>query len=158
MMTLKLMSIASIAFALFMTELSPSAVASKEPCSLLTVEQVSSAMGVAMALGQSPVPEGCFWDESGKKTGKHVSLRISTTKHFAAGKTPIPGAEKPALTGVGDEAYYSYFVPPRYDKYKIVDLHFKKGDAILVIEMRGLPLEEAKAQAKVLALNALNKF
>jgi len=157
-MTLKLMSIASIAFALFMTELSPSAVASKEPCSLLTVEQVSSAMGVAMGLGQSPVPEGCFWDESGKKTGKHVSLRISTTKHFAAGKTPIPGAEKPALTGVGDEAYYSYFVPPRYDKYKIVDLHFKKGDAILVIEMRGLPLEEAKAQAKVLALNALNKF
>lgn len=154
----KLMPIASIAIALLLAGFSPSAVASIEPCSLLTVEQVSAAMGVSMGAGQSPVPEGCFWEESGKKTGRHVSLRFGTTKLFANARQPLPGTDKPALTGVGDEAYYSYFLQPKYDKLKIVDIHFKKGDAILAIELRGLPLEEAKAKAKSLALDALRKL
>ena len=154
----KPMPIASVAFALLAAAFSPSVMAAKEPCSLLTMQQVSAAMGVSMAAGQSPVPEGCFWEESGKRTGRHVSLRIGTPKQFANGKTPLPGTEKPAVTGVGDEAYYSYFVQPRYDKLKIVDIHFKKGDAILAIELRGLALEEAKAKAKTLALDALKNL
>jgi hypothetical protein len=158
MMPSTLMRMTSMAFALLMADCSPPAAASIDPCSLLTAEHVSAAMGVAMAAGVSPVPEGCFWEESGKKTGKHVSLRIGTPKLFASGKTPLPGTEKPAVAGVGDAAYYSYFVPPRYDKLKIVDIHLRKGEVILAIEVRGLPLEEAKAKVRTLALDALKRL
>ena len=154
----KLMPVASIVFALLMMAFSPSVMASSEPCSLLTVEQVSSALGVSMAAGKSPTPKGCIWDESGKKTGKRVFLNILTAQAFVVGKTPVPETEKPAATGVGDEAYYKYFAPPKYDKIKVVDLDVKKGDTVLGIQVWGLPIEEAKSKAKILALNALSKL
>jgi len=153
----KLMPVASIAF-LLIIEFSPSVMASKEPCSLLTVEQVSSALGVSMAAGKSPSSKVCVWDEAGKKTGKRVFLNLFTTQAFATGKTPVPGTEKPAVMGVGDEAYYKYFAQPRYDKIKVVDLDVKKGDTVLGIQVWGLPIEEAKAKAKILALDALTKL
>lgn len=154
----KLMPVASIAFALLMAEFSPSVMSSNGPCSLLTVEQVSSALGVSMASGTSLTSKGCIWDESGKKTGKRVFLNILTIQAFASGKTPVPGTEKPEVMGVGDEAYYKYFAQPRYDKIKVVDLDVKKGDTVLGIQVWGLPIEEAKAKAKILALDALSKL
>lgn len=154
----KLMPVASIVLALLMIAFSPSVMASSEPCSLVTVEQVSSALGVSMAAGKSPTSKGCLWEESGKKTGKRVFLNILTTQAFASGKTPVPGTEKPAVMGVGDEAYYKYFAQPRYDKIKVVDLDVKKGDTVLGIQVWGLPIEEAKAKAKILALEALSKL
>jgi len=154
----KLMSVGSIAFALLIAEFSPSVMASNGPCSLLTVEQVSSALGVPMAAGKSPTSKGCLWDESGKKTGKRVFLNILTTQAFASGKTPASGTEKPEVMGVGDEAYYKYFAQPRYDKIKVLDLDVKKGDTVLGIQVWGLPIEEAKAKAKILALDALSKL
>lgn len=154
----KLIAVVSIVLALLMTAFSPSVMASSEPCSLLTVEQVSSALGVSMAAGKTLTPKSCAWDESGKKTGKRVFVNILTAQAFAAGKTPVPETEKPAATGVGDEAYYKYFVPPKYDKIKVVDLDVKKGDTVLGIQVWGLPIEEAKAKAKILALEVLSKL
>jgi len=152
-----LMSIAGIVLTL-MIMFSTSAMATNGPCSLLTMEQVSSALGVAMAAGTSPSSKGCIWDEAGKKTGKRVFLNILTTQAFVSWRTPVPGTEKPAVMDVGDEAYYKYFVQPRYDKIKVVDLDVKKGDMVLGIQVWGLPIEEAKAKAKILALNALTKL
>ena len=154
----KLMPVASIVLVLLLTAFSPSVMASSEPCSLLTVEQVSSALGVSMAPGKTLTPKSCAWDESGKKTGKRVFVNILTAQSFAAGKTPVPETEKPAVTGVGDEAYYKYFAPPRYDKIKVVDLDVKKGDTVLGIQVWGLSIEEAKAKARILALEALSKL
>ena len=153
-----LMPLVSIVFTFLMVEFSPSVMASGEPCSLLTVEQVSSALGVSMATGKSISSKGCVWDEAGKKTGKRVFLNILTTQAFASGKTPVPETEKPAATGVGDEAYYKYFAPPKYDKIKVVDLDVKRGDTVLGIQVWGLSIEEAKAKVKILALEALSRL
>ena len=144
----KLMPVASIAFALLMAEFSPSVMSSNGPCSLLTVEQVSSALGVSMAAGKSLTSKGCIWDESGKKTGKRVFLNILTIQAFASGKTPVPGTEKPEVMGVGDEAYYKYFAQPRYDKIKVVDLDVKKGDTVLGIQVVGPPDRRGQGEGK----------
>jgi hypothetical protein len=152
-----LMPIVSILL-LLVLEFSHSVMASNEPCSLLTVEQVSSALGVSMAAGKPLSSKGCVWDEAGKKTGKRVFLNILTAQAFASGKTPVPETEKPAVTGLGDEAYYKYFAQPRYEKMKVVDLDVKKGATVLGIQVWGLPLEEAKAKAKLLTLDALSKL
>ena len=154
----KLMLVASFVFALLMATLSLSVLASNGPCSFLTVEQVSTTLGVAMAAGKALTSKSCIWDESGKKTGKRVFVNILTAQAFAAGKTPVPGTEKPEVMGVGDEAYYKYFAPPKYDKIKVVDLDVKKGDTVLGIQVGGFPIEEAKAKAKILALDALSKL
>ncbi len=135
----------------------PTAAKAADPCALLTAEQVSATMGVAMA-AKSPTLRGCIWDETGKKTGKRVMVNVLTAAAFTTGKTPVTGTEKPAVTGMGNEAYYKYFEQPRYEKIKVVDLDFKKGDSAIGIEVWGLPLEEAKAKAKTLALIAAGKL
>ena len=157
-MSSKLTPLLSIVLILLMVEFASPAVALKEPCTLLTMEQVTSALGVSMAAGKSISSKGCVWDEAGKKTGKRVFLNILTAQAFASGKTPIPETEKPPVMGVGDEAYYKYFAQPRYDKVKVVDLDVKNGDTFLGIQVWGLPIEEAKAKAKILALDALSKL
>jgi hypothetical protein len=141
---------------LFLAAASP-AIAAVEPCALLTIEQVSTTMGVSMA-AKSPTPKGCVWDETGKSTGKRVFVNILSTTGFTTGRTPLTGTEKPSIAGVGDEAYYKYFTQPRYDKIKVVDLDFKKGDVVIGIEVWGLPTEDAKAKAKTLALLAVGKL
>ena len=72
--------------------------------------------------------------------------------------SPTSTSGKPAVTGLGDEAYYKYFAQPRYEKMKVVDLDVKKGATVLGIQVWGLPLEEAKAKAKLIALDALSKL
>ena len=54
----KLMPLVCIVFTFLTAELSPSVMASSEPCSLLTVEQVSSALGVSMGTGKSISSKG----------------------------------------------------------------------------------------------------
>ena len=68
------------------------------------------------------------------------------------------GAEKPAVSGVGDDAYYKYFAEPRYEKIKVVDLDVKKGNTAFGIEVGGFPIDEAKAKAKTLALEVLARM
>lgn len=133
------------------------AIAATEPCALLTMEQVRANMGVSMT-AKSPTPKGCIWDETSKGTGKRVFVNIMSATGFTAGRTPMAGTEKPSIAGVGDDAYYKYFAQPRYEKIKVVDLDFRKGDAVIGIEVLGLPLEEAKAKAKTLALFAVGKL
>jgi hypothetical protein len=85
-------------------------------------------------------------------------VNILSAAGFTTGRTPLAGTDKPSISGVGDEAYYKYFTQPRYDKMKVVDLDFKKRDAVIGIEVWGLPMEEAKAKAKTLALLAVGKL
>jgi hypothetical protein len=135
----------------------PPVYAAVDPCALLTMEQVNTTMGVSMT-AKSPTPMGCIWDETGKSTGKRVFVNILSATGFTTGRTALAGTEKPSVAGVGDEAYYKYFTQPRYDKIKVVDLDFKKGAAVIGIEVWGLPMEEAKAKAKSLALLVVGKL
>ena len=129
-----------------------------DACSYLTTSQVSAALGIAVSDGQAVVPKLCTWRATDKQSGKKVALTILTMDGFAIGKTPLQGTEKPAVSGVGDDAYYKYFAAPRYEKIKVVDLDVKKGGTAFGIEVGGFSVDDAKTKAKTLALEALAKM
>ena len=129
-----------------------------DTCSLLTPAQVSAALGVQVGAGKPFAATLCTWREEGAQSAKKVALTILTADRFAIGKDPLPGTEKPSVSGVGDEAYYKYFTAPRYEKIKVVDLNVKKGGTYFGIEVWGLPVDEAKAKAKTLALEVIAKM
>jgi len=146
------------AFLVLAAGISQPASAAPDPCSLLTPAQVSAALGVTVGAGQSLATTVCLWGGSGQAADKKVTVAIRTMQAFAIGKTPVPETENPPVSGIGDEAYYKYFVEPRYDKIKIVDLDVKKGNTAFVIGVSGFPIEESKAKAKTLALQVLPKL
>lgn len=137
---------------------SASAGARADACSYLTTAQVSAALGIAVSDGQAIVPKLCTWRATDKQSAKKVALTILTMDAFAIGKTPLQGTEKPAVSGVGDDAYYKYFAEPRYEKIKVVDLDVKKGGTAFGMEVGGFSVDDAKAKAKTLALEALAKM
>jgi hypothetical protein len=137
---------------------SASASAFADACSFLTTAQVSAALGITVSDGQAIVPKLCVWGATDKQSAKKVSLTILTMDGFAIGKTPLQGTEKPPVSGVGDDAYYKYFLEPRYEKIKVVDLDVKKGNTAFGIEVAGFSVDDAKAKAKTLALEALAKM
>jgi hypothetical protein len=137
---------------------SASAGAAADACSFLTTAQLSAALGIAVSDGKALVPKVCVWRATDQQSGKKVSLTILTMDGFAIGKTPLQGTEKPPVSGVGDDAYYKYFTEPRYEKIKAVDLDVKKGSTAFGIEVSGFPVDDAKARAKTLALEALAKM
>ena len=128
-----------------------------DTCSLLTSAQVSAALGVQVGAGKPLGEKVCTWRE-GPQGSKKLALTMLSTQGFAMGKNPLPGTEKPAVSGVGDEAYYKYFAAPRYEKLKVVDLDVRKGSNFFGVEVWGLPVDEAKVQAKALALEVLAKM
>ena len=143
---------------LFSRGVSTSTVAHADACSLLTSAQVSAALGVQVGEGKALGSKGCMWREAGAPSGRKVALTILEANGFAIGKNPLAGAEKPTVSGVGDEAYYKYFSAPRYEKIKVVDLDVKKGSNYFGVEVGGFPVDEAKAKAKTLALEVLAKM
>ena len=129
----------------------------KDACSLLTQQQVSAALGITVEKGVDS-PRLCTWHGTGKDDGKQVALSILTANGFAMGKTAVPGVDKPAESGVGDEAYYKYFTGPEYEKIKMVDLDVKKGSAMFGVQVQGFPVGDAKGRAKALALEVLKSL
>jgi len=127
-------------------------------CSLLTDAQVSAALGVTVQPGRALASTSCMWRDANKNSAKKVTLTLLTSNMYAMGKTPLTGAEKPALSGVGDEAFYKYFDASRYERIKVVDLDVKKGDKMFGVSVSGLPVDDAKARAKTLAQEVLPKI
>jgi hypothetical protein len=146
------------AIGILMVNGSASAGAVADACSFLTTAQVSAALGIAVSDGQAIVPKLCTWRVTDKQSSKKVALTILTMDGFAIGKTPLQGTEKPAVSGVGEDAYYKYFAEPRYEKIEVVDLDVKKGSTAFGIEVAGFTVDDAKAKAKTLALEALAKM
>ena len=151
--------VALVAAAVFLTAGSTSSTSgAKDACSLLTPEQVSAALGITMQRSSAVSPHLCTWHGTGPDAGKKVALSMLTENGFAMGKTPVPGVDKPAVSGVGDEAYYKYYTEPQYEKIKTVDLDVKKGNAVFGISVAGFPLSDAKGMAKTLALEVLKNL
>src|SRR5690242_6998977 len=108
----------AVSLALMLTAAAKSDDFAVDPCSLLTPAQVSAALGVTVDAGKPLGTRACYWRAAGGTTGRKASLTIHSAQEFAMGKTPLRGTEKPAVSGIGDEAYYKYFAAPRYDRIK----------------------------------------
>ena len=83
-----------------------------DACSLLTVAQVSAALGVQVDPGVVRMPghaEFCIWREHGQSEAlaRNVQLTLLTQQQYDTGKTPLPKIPKTPESGIGDEAYFA---------------------------------------------------
>jgi hypothetical protein len=127
---------------------------SPDACSLLTVAQVSAALGTTVEAGKRLIasdPRSCGWAPAGgpKIGGKKVTLTLISVQSFETGKKPVQGLEKSALSGVGDDAVY--ITTPPFD----TALNVKKGNAAFQLRVGGFKTEEEKAIEKALAPQVL---
>jgi hypothetical protein len=138
------------------------AAAPADACSLLTQQQVASALGVQVDPGKSLIgPGDCRWIEPAKRPGDEVAIlqiNFAKAQSFETGKTPIPGWNKTPQTGIGDEAYsadsgkVTFLISPT--------LSVKKGSAFIVIAAKvpKASLEQTKAIEKAVALTVIEKL
>jgi hypothetical protein len=109
-----------------------------DACALLTVSQVSSALGASVGPGQPVMPNNattCTWVEQGVAAGteRNVTVSLMTAKSFENGKTPMPGITKTPVSGIADDAY---FIEPHG---MTVGLSVRKGDACFQVRARSNP-------------------
>ena len=128
-----------------------------DACSLLTVQQVSAALGTTVESGKLLIasnPRSCGWAPAGgpKIGGKKVTLTLISVQSFETGKKPVQGIEKSALSGVGDDAVY--ITTPPFD----TALNVKKGNSAFQIRVGGFKTEEEKAIEKALAPQVLARM
>ena len=128
-----------------------------DACSLLTQQEVSAALGVAVEKGQPVVPNSpnlCGWAPPGgpKIDGKKVTLFLSTAQQHDIGRTPMQGIEKSPVSGVGDDAYY--VTTPGFG----TAINVKRGAKAFQIRVGGFPPDKEKAIEKSLALLVLKRL
>ncbi|HXP25239.1 MAG TPA: hypothetical protein VN891_05630, partial [Steroidobacteraceae bacterium] len=77
------------------------------PCSLLTSAQVTAAVGVSVGAAQPIATTGCSW------TAPHmiVTLSLWDGSKWDQMKTPVPGMNRTAVSGLGDDAFYTTMGP-----------------------------------------------
>jgi hypothetical protein len=150
-----------IVLSLLMIQLA-SAAAPTNACALLSQAQVATALGVEVDAGKNIIGmDDCRWSERGKSTGADIALlQVNLTKpqSFEVGKTPISGWTKPAVPGVGDDAYFA-------DNGKVgfpvaPSLSVKKGSVfiVIIVKVPKATLEKTKDVEKKVAGAILDKF
>ena len=134
------------------------AAAPADACTVLSQQDVATALGVEVDAGQHKLgPGDCRWTQPGKPGTDVAVLQINLTQAqaFGIGKTPIPSWNKTAQTGIGDEAYYvdngkvTFLISPT--------LSVKKGTVFFVIAAK-IPkasLEQTKAIEKAVAVKVV---
>jgi len=136
------------------------AAAEPEVCALLTQQQVSAAVGVAVGAGVPALSSvACKWSGA----DKIVSLTLTRTRgaespvdQFYSGKSlGLPGMAVQPLSGVGDAAYYVYFAGKDRDGCHLM---VKKNRSVFEVRVDGFDLDHAKVVAKTLAQDVANEF
>jgi hypothetical protein len=130
------------------------AFAAPAPCSLLTPEEVSAALGAKAEAPQPVSTKSCSWaaPNSEKKSGRFiVTVTLLTDRDFAGAKTPQAGVTKTPVNGVGDEAVFGALA-------NFGTLWVKKGSSYFVVKVYGVPLDQAQAKEKALALKVLGRL
>jgi hypothetical protein len=157
-------STAAVFGAAFLLQGNPTwAAAGSNACLMLTRQQITDVLGVAVDAGEHVGPGNalCSWGEPGDPTheGKHVLLtlyravgKISPVERFENGKMPIGGIQKTPLRGIGDDAYY--IDTPGFG----LGLNVRKGNSAFQIKVFGFPAELTKALEKALAETVLPKL
>jgi hypothetical protein len=118
------------------------------PCSLLTQNQVSSAVGENVGVRSPIANTGCSWKAS-KIT---VTVSMQNAKMFAGAKSSNePNMTKAPLSGVGDEAFFA-------GMQNFLSLWVKKGTTFVLVRIYGVSVSEAQTKLKTLATNVVSKF
>jgi hypothetical protein len=128
----------------------------KDPCAVLTTQEVSAALGGASADPKHVVATQCEWDLAAKASGppKKVTLDFLSTSAWEqtrALREHMQGSTHTNVDGLGEEAVFS-------SNSLLCTLQVKKGSAVLDIHLYGFPPDVAKAKQIELAKAALGRF
>ncbi len=164
------LTIAISAFAVIPAR-SAAAAPSDDACALVTEGQVSAALGVSMGAGSHVTPtylKTCTWTASGGAKGITVTLSLQPGNSFAGAKSMMEMAKASAgakgdrgaaqltnasVSGLGDDAFYTSMGT------NYTALLVKKGNTSFKVAIYGaVPVQEAKAKEKALALDVLSKL
>jgi hypothetical protein len=117
------------------------------PCALLTVDEVSAALGAKVSAGDPIATTGCSWTVPNER--KIVTVSLWAGDAFAGMKMPLPNVTKSSVSGVGDDAVLSTIA-------NFVSLSVKKGNVVFIVKVYGVPdqakqatIEKTLAQAVV---------
>jgi len=119
------------------------------PCSLLTSAQVTAAVGVSVGAAQPIATTGCSW------TAPHmiVTLSLWDGSKWDQMKTPVPGMNRTAVSGLGDDAFYTTIGPA--SGKQTATLSVKKGTTAYLIKVYGPNVTDEMSMEKALAGNVL---
>jgi hypothetical protein len=103
-----------------------------DPCTQITVAQVSAALGETVDAGKHGPIHTCTW-VANKPVHQIVTLMFSPPGDWASQKSSQhPGITKAAVSGVGDDA-----VAQTMASY--VGLFVRKGSVIFMVKVYGVP-------------------
>jgi hypothetical protein len=131
--------------------------APKDPCSLLTPEQVSAVLGSKVEAGKALGPKMCQWlvaNQPNSLAGKKAAVTLQDLRGFNYAKMPLNDSRitKTPVSGIGDEAVQGTTVG------KVTTLSVRKGDTAFTVHVTGFPIDQAETMEKSLALQILPKF
>jgi hypothetical protein len=121
------------------------------PCSLLTSAEVSAAVGANVGAAQPIANTGCSW------SAPHIIVTVSLwdASDWAKFKTPLPGTTRTAVSGFGDDAFFSTMGSA---EKQFTTLTVKKGSTAYVIKVYGGNATDQLSKEKTLAGNVLAKL
>jgi hypothetical protein len=133
------------------------AASSRDPCSLLTQQQVAAVLGANVNVGKQAATGLCEWDVPGQPFGiqaKKVTVHFLTERAWGYANIPVPGkiVTKTQVSGVGDQAVFGT------TSGRLATITVKKGNFFFVVQIYGLPIEQLRKKEKVLALNVVAKL
>jgi hypothetical protein len=122
---------------------------SAAPCSLLSSNQVSAAIGVTAGAGTPIANTGCSWTV----TSPHIIVTLSlwNGSKWDQMKMPLPGMTKTPVTGLGDDAVFTIMGPDA----KFTTLSVKKGGTVYTFKVYGVDAPKQQSVEQALAANAL---
>ncbi|HEV2702631.1 MAG TPA: hypothetical protein VGV09_13430 [Steroidobacteraceae bacterium] len=129
----------------------------KDPCSVLTTEQVSAALEGKVTAGEHVVATLCEWKPADQTPGarpKRLTLGFLSASAWEQTKAPratMRSITRSPVEGLGEEAVFS-------SSPVTCTLQVKKGAAVLDIHLYGVPPDQAKIKEIALARSALAKF
>ena len=138
--------------------------ATSDACSLLTVSEVNSALGIQSLPGKPAFagsPKACIWSDTADTTtsNRHVTLSISAS---ATAFELIKSSSRitiETVSGIGDDAFYEI---PKGKEAPI--LQVRKGGSFFTLRILNGPKskpftrDEVKAKEATLAKNAVGRF
>lgn len=129
----------------------------KDPCSVLTLQEVSAALGAKSMEPKHVVATLCEWDVSGPPSdtsSKKLTLGFLSASAWEQTRSLREGMKsftRTSVEGLGEEAVFS-------TNGRISTLQVKKGSAVLDMHLYGFPPDQAKGMEITLARAALGRF
>ena len=123
----------------------------KAPCSVLTPQEVTAAIG-ANSGPRQVVRTLCEWDASGRPGKLSLGfLSASAWEQTRALREQMKGFNRTPISGLGEEAVFS-------SNSLVSTLQVKKGGSILDMHLYGIAPDDAKGKEIILARAALGRF